>query len=77
MSIKQSFFILSVLIDRPKGPDSKIDVYLQLLIEELNELWKKGIPTYDVLKKRCFNFMLHYYRQSVIFLRMQTCLDME
>ena len=38
ISMKQPFLILYVLIDGPKGSDNKIDVYLQLLIQELNEL---------------------------------------
>ncbi|XP_073102509.1 uncharacterized protein [Elaeis guineensis] len=54
MSMKQPFFILSVLIDGPKGPGNKIDVYLQPLIEELNELWERGVLTYDASKKEMF-----------------------
>ncbi|XP_073102502.1 uncharacterized protein [Elaeis guineensis] len=54
MSMKQPFFILSVLIDGPKGSGNKIDVYLQPLIEELNELWERGVLTYDASKKEMF-----------------------
>ena len=52
--MKQPFFILSVLIDGPKGSGNKIDVYLQPLIEELNELWERGVLTYDASKKEMF-----------------------
>ena len=41
LCMKQPFLILSVLnllIDGPKAPGNKIDVYLQPLSEELNEL---------------------------------------
>jgi hypothetical protein len=38
MCMKQSSFILSLVISRPKSPEMDIDVYLQTLIEELQEL---------------------------------------
>ncbi|KAA0066657.1 uncharacterized protein E5676_scaffold2119G00380 [Cucumis melo var. makuwa] len=34
------------------SPDREIDVYLQLLIEELKELWTFGVRTYDSLTVR-------------------------
>nr|GEW76788.1 hypothetical protein [Tanacetum cinerariifolium] len=52
LCIKQSWFILSVLIDGPKAPGDKIDVYLQLLIDELKDLWRDGVSTYDASSKR-------------------------
>ncbi|KAH7849317.1 hypothetical protein Vadar_016185 [Vaccinium darrowii] len=54
MCMKQPFFILSVLIDGPKGPGDKIDVYLQPLIEELLELWNEGVPTFDASTNQMF-----------------------
>ncbi|GJS52406.1 putative transposase-associated domain-containing protein [Tanacetum coccineum] len=38
LCMKQPSFILSILIDGPKAPGDKIDVYLQLLIDELKDL---------------------------------------
>ena len=38
---------MSLLIPSPMNPENDIDVYLQPLIEELKELWEKGIVTYD------------------------------
>ena len=38
LCMKQQSFILSLLISSPKGPESDIDVYLQPLIDDLNEL---------------------------------------
>jgi hypothetical protein len=49
--MKQSSFILSLVIPGPKSPGMDIDVYLQPLIEELQELWNVGVCTYDVSKK--------------------------
>ncbi|KAK4423051.1 hypothetical protein Salat_1887700, partial [Sesamum alatum] len=45
--MKQPSFILSVVIDGPKGSGNKIDVFLQPLVDELKELWHTGVPTYD------------------------------
>ncbi|XXG72577.1 hypothetical protein AAC387_Pa07g1644 [Persea americana] len=51
MCMKQSFFMLSVLILGPKSLGSDTDVYLQPLIEELKELWIDGVETYDASPK--------------------------
>ncbi|KAK4413566.1 hypothetical protein Salat_2769300 [Sesamum alatum] len=45
--MKQPSFMLSVVIDDPKGPGNKIDVFLQSLVDELKELWHTGVSTYD------------------------------
>ena len=54
LCMKQPFFILSVLIDGPKGPGNKIDVYLQPLIDELKELWYDGVNTFDASTNQMF-----------------------
>lgn len=38
MCMKQPYLILSMLIDGPRGLGNNIDIYLQLLIDELKEL---------------------------------------
>jgi len=50
--MKQSSFILSMIIPRKKMPGNKIDVYLQPLVKELNELWTEGVETYDSFSKK-------------------------
>lgn len=52
--MKEKFFILSLLIPGPKSPGNNIDVFLQPLIEELNELWSVGAKTYDASTKDTF-----------------------
>ncbi|KAG8493359.1 hypothetical protein CXB51_010946 [Gossypium anomalum] len=52
--MKQSSFILSMIIPGEKGPGNDIDIYLQPLIEELKQLWS-GVETYDVLRNENFN----------------------
>ncbi|XP_004490351.1 uncharacterized protein [Cicer arietinum] len=54
MCMKQSFFMLSLLIPGPKGPGNNIDVYLQPLVQELQDLWENGIETFDAYKKETF-----------------------
>ena len=47
--------MLSMLIDGPRGPGNNIDVYLQLLVDELKELWDNGLRTYDAVSKQMFS----------------------
>jgi hypothetical protein len=54
LCMKQEFFILSLLIPGPTGPGNDIDVFLEPLIEELNELWDAGVETYDAFLKETF-----------------------
>lgn len=52
--MKESSFILSLLIPGPSGPKNQIEVYLQPLIDALMELWKVGIDTYDASRDESF-----------------------
>ena len=55
--MKQSFFMLSLLIPSVTDPGNDIDIYLQPLIDKLQELWEHGVTTYDVARKQ--NFLMH------------------
>jgi len=55
MCMKQSSFILSVIIPGKRAPGNDIDVYLQPLIEELKELWSMGIKTFDSYGNEVFD----------------------
>ena len=55
--MKQTFFMLSLLIPGPTALRNDIDIYLQPLIDELNELWEVGFKTYVVSTKQ--NFCMH------------------
>lgn len=57
MCLKQPFWIMSMIIPSLTSLGNNIDVYLQPLIEELNQLWENGVETYDVLLEQ--NFCLH------------------
>ena len=54
MCMKQSYFLMSLLIPSPNAPGNDIDIYLQPLIKELKELWEVGVETYDKSKKVMF-----------------------
>ena len=46
--------MLSLLIPSPTSPENDIDVYLQPLVEELNELQDVGVETFVVSSKQSF-----------------------
>ncbi|KAL4273495.1 hypothetical protein GQ457_13G017720 [Hibiscus cannabinus] len=57
MCMKDPYFMMSLIIPGPKAPGNDIDVFLEPLIDELNQLWEKGVETYDAFSKN--NFQLH------------------
>ena len=56
MCMKDPYLFLTCIIPGPNNPKAKFDVFLQPLIDKLNELWCDGILTYDISTK--LNFML-------------------
>jgi len=46
--------MMSLLILEPKAPSEDIDVYLDHLVEELNELWEDGVQAFHSFKKEEF-----------------------
>ena len=55
MCMKQPYLFLSLLIPGPKSPGKNLDIYLRPLIDELLELWLKGVQTWDSYTKTNFN----------------------
>ena len=55
--MKDLYIMMSLLIPRPKAPGNEIDVYLQPLVDDLQELWNEGFLTYDSSTHE--NFKLH------------------
>ncbi|GJW69676.1 hypothetical protein Tco_0126593 [Tanacetum coccineum] len=56
LCMKESSFMLTLLIPGPKFPGKDIDVYLRPLIDDLKVLWAlKGVETIDVATGRKFN----------------------
>ena len=54
LCMKKENIILTLLIPGPQQPGNNIDVYLEPLIEDLNNLWKNGELTYDAFSKSTF-----------------------
>ncbi|KAG6428069.1 hypothetical protein SASPL_112318 [Salvia splendens] len=54
MCMKESSFMLSLLIPGPSAPGKNIDIYLQPLIADLKDLWEVGVETYDTSKMQNF-----------------------
>jgi len=54
LCLKQSYWMMSMLIPGPKSPGNNIDVYLQPLINELKEPCEKGVETWDAKVKKNF-----------------------
>ncbi|GJW18749.1 hypothetical protein Tco_0026185 [Tanacetum coccineum] len=56
LCMKESSFMLTLLIPGPKSPSKDIDVYLRPLIDDLKDLWAKpGVETIDVATGLTFN----------------------
>ena len=45
--MKDSYFMMSLLIPGPRSPGNDIDIHLQPLIAELKDLWENGAITFD------------------------------
>ncbi|XP_071735655.1 uncharacterized protein [Rutidosis leptorrhynchoides] len=52
--MKEPYMLMSMLIPGPKSPGINIDVYLQPLIDELNEFWV-GVNAYDAYRMEKFS----------------------
>ena len=54
----QENLMLTLLIPGPKQTRNDIDIYLEPLIEDLNELWRNGVKVYDACSKSIFSLYL-------------------
>ncbi|WVZ52987.1 hypothetical protein U9M48_003982 [Paspalum notatum var. saurae] len=54
LCVKQKFILMLELIQGPKQPGNDIDVYQQLLVEELLLLWTEGVHMWYVHKQDAF-----------------------
>jgi hypothetical protein len=52
--MRESNFMMALLIPGPTCPGKDFDVFLEPLIEDLLDLWK-GVPTYDAITRKEFN----------------------
>nr|GEZ05116.1 hypothetical protein [Tanacetum cinerariifolium] len=54
LCMKQKYIMMSLLIQGHKQPGNNINVYLKLLIKDMQDLWSKGVEVYDAYKKETF-----------------------
>ncbi|XP_016571056.1 uncharacterized protein LOC107868969 [Capsicum annuum] len=55
MCMTSPYIFFNCIIPSPYNPKIIIDVYLQPLIDELNQLWIEGVETFDASLKQNFN----------------------
>lgn len=55
LCIRKENIILTLVIPDPKQLSNNIDIFLQPLIGDLQELWKRGTNVYDAFTKGFFN----------------------
>ncbi|KAM6544118.1 hypothetical protein CsatB_008565 [Cannabis sativa] len=55
LCMKETNFMLSLLIPGPNSPGKDFDVFLRPLIDELKELWVSGVRTRDAVDGSSFN----------------------
>ncbi|GFS37289.1 hypothetical protein Acr_00g0051170 [Actinidia rufa] len=54
LAMKDSFFMLILLVPGDKQPGIDIDVYMRPMVDELKELWQTRALTYDAFGRECF-----------------------
>ncbi|GJW91591.1 TNP2-like protein [Tanacetum coccineum] len=54
LCMKRKYSMMPLLIQGPKQPSNDIDIYLKLLIKDMQYLWSKGVEVYDAYKKETF-----------------------
>ncbi|XP_057461897.1 uncharacterized protein LOC130752117 [Actinidia eriantha] len=54
LAMKDSFFMLTLLVPGEKQPGIDIDVYMRPMVDELKELWQTGALTYNAFGRECF-----------------------
>ena len=52
--MKETFFMMSLLISSPKSLRRDTDIFLWPIVDELKHLWIKGVDVYDASMKESF-----------------------
>ncbi|KAL6198432.1 hypothetical protein ACLB2K_028221 [Fragaria x ananassa] len=47
MCMRKEYNFLTLMVPGPYSPGKCLDVYMRPLIDELQELWENGLPTFD------------------------------
>ena len=59
LCMKCTYIMMLLVIQGPHQPGNNIDVYLQLVVDELMEMWTSKVKVWDKYKKE------HFYLKSV------------
>ena len=62
--MKRKYFLLTMIISRPKALGINIDVFLEPLMQDMEILWKEGVEMWDELAKSAFTL------RAIIFVTM-------
>lgn len=54
LSLKSEYLMLSLLIPCPASPSNNIDIYLNILIDDLKDLWSDRLESYDKYRDQTF-----------------------
>lgn len=54
MCLKDTNYLLTLLITGPKAPTNDINFYIKPLVDELCDMWENGVDVYDTSKKKNF-----------------------
>lgn len=60
LCLKQKFIMISMLIHDPKQPGNDINVYLKPMVDEVFQLWSKGVVCEISTKRSVLTCMLCY-----------------
>ena len=52
--MKRKYIHMSMLIQGPKQPGNDINLYLQLLKDELHKIWTEGVNIWDAVAEDYF-----------------------
>jgi hypothetical protein len=63
LCMNHTYIMMSLVIEGPHQPGNNIDVYLQLVVDELVEIWTSKVKVWDVYKKE------HFYLKALLFIK--------
>jgi hypothetical protein len=61
LCMKRTYIVMMLVIQGPHQPSNNIDVYLQLVVDELMEMWTSKVKVWDKYKKE------HFYLKALLF----------
>jgi hypothetical protein len=63
--MEESNFIMDLLIPRLSSPSKDFDIFMEPLVQELQQLWK-GVWAIDLLRVKDLNYVLWFFGAYMI-----------